>query len=311
MMFRNSFRLFLSNFGTFWKDFLFKIMMVAIVFALSIPVLYMFSNLSSFGLLKTQIENFLLLFPFTDITAYINQSYNLFNLILQFISQMFSLYTFQSIYLVFLVGVVLPFLISLSQLAVSEMFYGAMATNTKYNFGASFIKKLGISARFALLKVVIKIFSTALVLASAYGVLHLASVGFLPMLATPFVLALTIILISSFTITVFSGWAPSVIVFSSGVFFGLQKGLVAVGRRFFKTFSTLVMMLTLLVMLVSVFGLLSLIILLPMFAVLLNAFSMVMFFGSQGMRYYVDPDTILSPKKLEETDKFEDAKNII
>lgn len=38
---------------------------------------------------------------------------------------------------------------------------------------------------------------------------------------------------------------------------------------------------------------------------------MVAFFSSQGMRFYVDGDTILSPKKLEEVDKIEDAKYLL
>ena len=38
---------------------------------------------------------------------------------------------------------------------------------------------------------------------------------------------------------------------------------------------------------------------------------MVAFFSSQGMRFYEDADTIISPKKLEEIDKIEDAKYLL
>ncbi len=311
MMVRNSFRLFLANFGTFWKDFLFKVIIVAIVFALSIPVLYVFSNTLTSVNLQTQLEQFLLMFPFTDIASYINASFGIFNLVLQFLSELFSNYLWQSIYLVFLYGILLPFLMGLSHLAVSEMLYGYMATNTKYNFGASLIKKLGKSIIFSFFNILIKIFSIVLVLSATYGILYLASQNIISIVITPFLLILTLVLILAFINTVFSGWAPSIIVFSSGVFFGLGKGFKAVGRRFFKTFSSLGMMFLLCIMLVSVFGVLSLVLVLPMFKLWLNAFSMIMFFGSQGMRYYVDPDTILSPKKLEETDKFENTKFVI
>lgn len=60
-----------------------------------------------------------------------------------------------------------------------------------------------------------------------------------------------------------------------------------------------------------ILGLYSIIIILPLISPLIHIFEMVMFFSSQGMRFYVDSDTILSPKRLEEVDKIEDAKYIL
>lgn len=311
MMFKNSIRLFLANFGIFWKDFLYKALVMAIVFLMAVPALPAVFRIAIEPIVATKLEKFLLMFPFSDFETYVNAGINLFFWIWQFLSEMFLNHLWQSVYLTVLFAFVWPFLNGLSTLAVSEMFYGHMATNTKYNFAASFVKKIWPSIKFSFFNVFVKIFKLALVLGASYIVLYLGSQNLVSNVFTPFLLVFGLVLPVAFVSTVFSGWAPSIIVFSSGVSFGFGKGLLAVGRRFFKTFSSLVMMLLIFVMTVSMFGLMSLAFLLPMLVVLLNGFSMIMFFGSQGMRYYVDTDTILSPKRLEETDKFDNAKDVI
>ena len=60
-----------------------------------------------------------------------------------------------------------------------------------------------------------------------------------------------------------------------------------------------------------VLGAYSLIIILPIMSPFIYIFEMVMFFSSQGMRFYVDTDTIISPKRLEEVDKIDDAKYLL
>jgi 1,4-dihydroxy-2-naphthoate octaprenyltransferase len=84
---------------------------------------------------------------------------------------------------------------------------------------------------------------------------------------------------------------------------GMRKGLTI--------FSTAFVIYLLAIVLSIILGIYSIIIILPIISPLLHIFEMVSFFSSQGMRYYVDNDTILSPKKLEEVDKLEDAKYIL
>lgn len=85
----------------------------------------------------------------------------------------------------------------------------------------------------------------------------------------------------------------------------------AVLRRGARVFSTSFIIFLLAIVLSVVLGLYAIIIILPLISPLLHIFEMVMFFSSQGMRFYVDNDTILSPKRLEEVDKIEDAKYLI
>ena len=59
------------------------------------------------------------------------------------------------------------------------------------------------------------------------------------------------------------------------------------------------------------FGSIAFLLLVPLGVYFVYIIDFVMFYGSQGMRYYVDADTIISPKRLEEVDKFKRCKDII
>ena len=92
---------------------------------------------------------------------------------------------------------------------------------------------------------------------------------------------------------------------------GLKKGFKAVLRRFFRVFSSILMIIIITTMFTFMFTTFSLIILVPLCSVCVTMLEMVMFFESQGMRYYVDLDCIVTPKKLEQCDKLKKVKDII
>ena len=95
------------------------------------------------------------------------------------------------------------------------------------------------------------------------------------------------------------------------MFKGLKAGFKAVFRRFFKAFSTALVIFFLFFVLTYILTPCSVLITFPLLFVLINIFEMVMFYGSQGMKYYVDLDTIVSPKRLAEVDSFKKVKNLI
>lgn len=311
MMFRNSYRLLLANFGTFWKDLLYKLIIFAVVILATWPTFAVIKSLDNYSQMVESIQNLILTFPFANIPAYFTDLFAMINLILTVISSFFINNIFVGIYLTLLYFIVLPFLFSLSELAVSEVLYGTMSSQTKYGFSASFIKKIGKSSVYSIFKTFISLPFLLLTGYVFYLMLSLNANGALPVIALPFILLFLSIGILGFKITLFSGWAPSIIVFNCNVFVGMGKGMIAIFRRFFKSYSTVAMILLLSILFGNIFGFVSLFLMFPILAMLISIFQMVMFFGSQGMRYYVEPDTILCPKKLEETDKFKKVKNII
>ena len=90
-----------------------------------------------------------------------------------------------------------------------------------------------------------------------------------------------------------------------------KKGFKAISRRYFRVLSSIFVIIFFVGVVAIMFTTISLIALIPLASVAILMLEMVVFFDSQGMRYYVDLETIVSPKKLEECDKFNKVKNII
>ncbi len=311
MMFRNSYRLLFANFGIFWKDYLYKIIVIGITACLVLPVLSSLQNVSSLPQFFSQLRVLLINFPFSDIEAYLGEVWKILQITFDCFRELFTINAFAVIYLLVIFFFVFPFLISLSDIVVGEMIYGSMSSLAKFSYAGSFIKKIGKSSLYSLLKTLIFLPFLALLGFILFGLLQLGVNSEIWMLFTPFLMLVTFQIIYGMRLNIFTGWMPSIVVFGTPVLKSLNKGLIATNRRFFKSFSSVVMLLLIHFLFATLFGAFSLLLILPLFHITFCIYQMVMFFGSQGMRYYVDLDTILSPKKLEETDKIKKAKHII
>lgn len=311
MMFRNTFRLLLANFVTFWKEYLYKIICIVLTLLLLLPFANTFFSLPTIQSLKPVLKELLVNFPFTDISYYLTQIYIAFDMLLILIKEFFAVTPFGTIYSFFVLFIVSPFFFYLSNIVIGELLYGIMSSLAKYSYTGSYIKKIGKSSVYAIFSAMILIPFTLVFLAGSYFLLQAGVMNETFMIFLPLALLVFVILVFGFKLTLFSGVIPAMTVYNCNYFKGVKRGMRATFRRFFKSFSTLAMILLVYILLVSVFGMFSLLLIAPLLAMSILVFNMVMFFGSQGMRYYVDLDTILSPKKLEETDKIKKAKNII
>ena len=127
----------------------------------------------------------------------------------------------------------------------------------------------------------------------------------------PFAFVIVPSLLIAFKETFNVGWAPAKVVYNHNIVSSYYIGMRAGLRRGARVFSTAFIIYLLAIVLSIVLGLYAIIIILPILSPTVYIFEMVVFFSSQGMRFYVDNDTILSPKRLEENDKIEDAKYIL
>ena len=127
----------------------------------------------------------------------------------------------------------------------------------------------------------------------------------------PLALAVIPAIMFAFKQTFNAGWAPAMVVFDVGVAKAFMLGHRAILRRGARVFSTAFVICLLAIVLSLILGLYALIIILPIVLPFSDIFEMTAFFSSQGMRFYADYDTILTPKKLEEVDKIENAKFIL
>ena len=108
-----------------------------------------------------------------------------------------------------------------------------------------------------------------------------------------------------------TGWAPAVIVFGCSVFAGYIRGAKVVVRRFWRTLLVGLLIFLIFFLVTFIAGVYSLVVTVPIVAALLCMYDMTTFFTSQGMRFYVNNSTILTPKKLEEVDNINKARYII
>ena len=153
-------------------------------------------------------------------------------------------------------------------------------------------------------------FNILIVLAFVYT-LRLVTLASWVVYIMPLLLVSIVVILSALKKTIFSGWSPAIVVYDCNMFKGFKKGVKAVSRRFLKVFSTALMIMLISIAVTYLFGTFVFPIIFPLFVSFFYVFEMVMFYGSQGMRYYVDLDTILSPKRLEESDSFKKVKYLI
>ena len=312
MMFKNSIKLLMANFSTVWKLLVYKIIALGIVAGLFFAVFPALQNLPSFSVFISDLGNFLLEFNIgANIKTILTSFYEIFQNFFVLYVDLAVNSTFAFVYLTALFGIVLPYLWKLSDIATGESLYGYMASLTRYSFTGSFIRKIGISSIYSLLYLAITLPINLIIVAGAFGILSLVQIGGIVVLFIPLLLFVYLSCIIGLKNAFLAGWMPAIVVFNTNAVKGFKLGLKAVQRRFLRVLSTSAMLVAIIFAINLLFGSFSLIITVPVGSMIISVFQMVMFFGSQGMRYYVDLDTILSPKKLEETDKLKKVKNLI
>jgi len=311
-MFKNSIKLLMSNFSSVWKLLLYKIIVVAIVTGLFCATLNYLATLTNINQLSNNVLTFLASCNFS--TTPIDILTNLYNVVqsVYFVSlEMITTMPIIFAYIIVLLFVILPFLWHLSDVAVSETLYGYMSSQTKYGFTGAMVRKLNTASLYSLLFTFFVLPFNALFLLGFVNILNLSTIGGILLYFLPFLLIMFTILYFSLRTAFLSGWIPAIIVNNCNAATGFKKGLKALLRRFFRVWSTSIVIVLAFLGFVSFFGSFGFVLALPITCLLICIFGMVMFFESQGMRYYVDMDTILTPKKLEETDKINKLKYII
>ncbi len=310
-MFKNSLKLFIANFSVFWKLLLYKIIVVCICALLFIPVIPSWEqSLNSVNFVKL-LTSFATNNVFLNTTTLLN---NLFILVDAFVNAMgilFTINTFAFFYSIVIVFLILPFLLGLSSVPTGEGLYSYMASLSKSSFTATFLSKLKISCIYSIFRALITLPFVAILTVTLYWLLYLTTLGGLFIIILPIIIVIYFVLMVSLLVTTFCGWMPATVVFNISPTQSFKKGIKAVSRRYFRVFSSVFVI----IFFATIFSLMltsfSLIALIPLASVAIIMLEMVMFFESQGMRYYVDLDTIISPKKLEQCDKFTKVKNII
>lgn len=312
MMFRNSVKLLFSNFATVWKLLLYYLIITLIGVGLVAPVfssvVEVFRSHNFFEVLVDLLTTFNL---GTNILSIFASFGTVISTLVACILDYFVIHTWLAVYLTFLFVVLLPFLYELGGIAAGEILYGYMSSQAKVNFTGRIFSSVRKSFKYILAKLLIATPINILIFFLIYKVFALTALGGTIKFAVPLIITVVLCLLFTLRLVLFSGWLPALIVNDAGVWSAFARGLKAVGRRFFRTFSTMLVFVLLNICIDVLFGSIAFLLLVPLGVYFVYIIDFVMFYGSQGMRYYVDADTIISPKRLEEVDKFKRCKDII
>lgn len=311
MMFKNSLKLFVANFSVFWKLLLYKIIAIGVCVLLLIPVIPAWESALSQVSFVEQLTNFATNTVFSSTAVFLRSLFILVDTFVSAVGILFASSAISVFYSAFVVLFLLPILFGLSSIPTGEGLYSYMASLSKSSFTATFISKIGSSFVYSILRTLIVIPVVAIICVCLYFLLSLSLLDGILQVFLPIIVILFFVISVSVLITILCGWLPATVVFNAKPIKGFKKGLKAVFRKFFRLLSSVLVIIFFTTMLSFMFTTFSLIALIPLASVSIIMLEMVMFFESQGMRYYVDLDTIVTPKKLEQCDKFNKVKNII
>ena len=308
MMFKNSCRLLFANFTEVWKLLVYHILSIAFCFGLLCVFYNDFIDIGTLAYNQAGLKGVWATGTMYG-SSFTNALTGVVNFFVYFMQIMFTSNVGIGIYFCFIVFILLPILINIGKVVTCELLYGYMSACQKQSFTGTFLKTLKTSLVYSTLKAFYALPFNFLVVAGMWGLTRIDNNVFGYIL--PYIFVLLSALLFAFKELFNAGWAPAKVVYNQNIFKSYRIGMRAVFRRGARIFSTAFIIYLLALVLSMVLGLYALIIILPIISPLVHIFEMVAFFSSQGMRFYVDNDTILSPKRLEEVDKIEDAKYII
>lgn len=308
MMFKNSCKLLFANFSQVWKLLVYHILSIAFCFGL---LCVFYKDFLDFGAIAYQESGMKEVWSTGTMygTSFSNALTKVANFCVLFFRIMFAGNVGKGIYFCLIVFLLLPILINIGKVVTCELLYGFMSACQKSSWTGTFLKTLKTSLAYSSIKALYSIPFNALIVGGMWALTRI-EVGFFAYIL-PYVFVLLSALLMAFKSLFNAGWAPAKVVYNHNIFKSYRIGARAVFRRGARIFSTAFIIYLLALVLSMVLGLYALIIILPIISPLVHIFEMVAFFSSQGMRFYVDNDTILSPKRLEEVDKIEDAKYLI
>lgn len=299
MSYKNSVRLFISNFTLVWKQLLYLLICGAIfaicVYATTLPLI---------SLLR---ENFIVdEFEVIIQTVYHSPSELALKLseflrhILTIIINNFSAIWASLLGLIFL-GILLPYiLIQMSFYNLASIIQQKITMNMNVNYVQNAVKNLSQSIKYALANLLFNLpfaFLTILFI----DVYLIAATTIASSLIGLFFLSLVLIILNSVKISLFTYYVGYMVDNNSGPFVAFGKSIVNVFKNFLKIFSMSIIVSLTLIFVNSFIGVFTffagLIVLIPATFVFLAIYYMVVYLNIKGERYYLSNNLIYNPTK--------------
>ncbi len=303
MKFSNTTKLVLTNFSNVWKLLLYYIICTCVgffaLYAAVKPVWVKLADARVFADLQLWFNAI-----FSQPTQVVTSFHDILITIWQVITVNAPAFVWNYIFTVALLFVILPFLYNLADLAIGEVLYGYMTSQTTYSFTGSFFRKLGKSVLYSLARLPFEIVAKVLFIAMCYGVVKLWATGTILNIFFGVLVLMLALIVLTFKVTTFTCWMPAIAVNDTGIFKSMRVGFLAVFRNFFSTFSNAVVLVLCALVVNFFFGVftftIGLVVTLPLTMYAFIVYGMVSYFSNQGMRFYVYPDMFVTPKRIKE-----------
>lgn len=312
MMFRFSTKLMFSNFTTMWKILLYYIIVSAILIALGVGLLlptisFFLGEIHEIALVDNIHGLFKSFLSPEDMGMYLDNLTNgISNISTAFIKDGGSL-VFSTI-VVFVLILLGYFLYGLVQLPASTVMNAKMNSQLKLSFTATFLSKLGKSIKYTLSKMIFTIPFDLFIAVTCFFMLYSIRVfGIFGLTLT----SLYFVFIVAIRISLFTGWLPAIVVDGLSVFKAFKYGTKKAFSRFWRIVSSIIIFMYLYLIISLALNFITfgsaIVLLVPIWRLYMLLFELCMYYGATARRYFVDYDTIITPKTLR--DKNEELIN--
>lgn len=308
MTLKNAIKLSFLNIDKIWKLVLYRIVVWAIIIGLMSPCFFMLKDAFNDLMASEVTKSFVVSGVFYSGTitqiccAFITE-------IGVFLNILVNSYTGVFVYYAFLLLILLPTLMNMGKYTVNAMMYAYMSSHTRTSFCATYLSSIGKAFVFGFFRSLFNLAFNLSIFAIFYGFINVQNETFEYVMPYVFVIIASVILTMKHLLVM--GWAPSMIVCDKDSTKGFGFGIKTTFRRFLISFLACFAVYLISLMLLLGLGVYSLVVIVPAFAVIMSLAEMIVFFGNHGMKYYIDVDTIISPKKHEELDKINQIKFLL
>lgn len=311
-MLKNIFKLSFTNFKEIWKILVYRVIYFMFVLGLT--------TVASWNIIETLIkenffvnlqENFKSLafsLDFSKVFVAINATFKDFANIVSA-----NGLVVQTIVCVVLVVLLCSFFEVHGKAALHTNINGYMNSMVQYGFANSYVSSFGRSCLHWLVYIITEL---PITLAMYVGAYLFASTLSTSIGAWSVLLGIALLVVGlSIKNVIFGGWLPAIVVNQKRIVKSMADGIKALCKSFVKVLFCYVLFVSLGITL-TMFSLtftvgIGLLLVLPLWTVEEAIVAQVSYYEAYGMRYYVDSNEVITPKRLEQQDKFANVKDII
>ena len=312
MMLKNTIKLGFANASNIWKLLLYRFLCLLCVLGLTTviawPIINVLIKENFFVSLQKSFEDMVFNINFEKLFLTVDKVFKSFADIISSHGLVA-----QTVLCTVFVVILVSFLEEYASLSIHDCIGGYMSSLTKYGFTNCLVLNFGKSTLLALSKLITSLPLNLIIWIGSYFIASTlySKIGVFAIILAFFVLLVFV----SLKHTIFCGWKPAYLIHNERVFASLKRGIRITFKRFFKTLSSF-LILILSIFIINIFALtftagVGLLVTLPLSTILLAIYEQVVYREMLGMRYYVDSEHIISPKKLEQQDSFSKMRDII